>query len=83
MIANKFANLGPGDAATWPPFAGHPHDPRTPDPDDDDATADVINDVRQFLNMAEVAAAKGDWKKAKQALVEARMSLEELVGVGP
>ena len=72
---------GPGDLL--PPFAGHPHDPRTPDPDDDDATADVINDVRQFLNMAEVAAAKGDWKKAKQARVEARLSLEELVGVEP
>jgi hypothetical protein len=83
MQATKFCEFGFGDIATWPPFAGHPHDPRAPDPDDDDATADVINDVRQFLNMAEVAAAKGDWKKAKQALVEARMSLEELVGVGP
>ena len=83
MIANKFCEFGPGDSVTWPPCMNHPNDPRTPDPDDDDATADVINDVRQFLNMAEVAAAKGDWKKAKQALVEARLSLEELVGVEP
>ena len=83
MQATKFCEFGFGDIATWPPFANHPHNPRTPNPDDDDATANVINDVRQFLNMAEVAAAKGDWKKAKQALVEARMSLEELVGVGP
>jgi len=79
MIANKFANLGPGDAATWPPFAGHPHDPRAPI-DDDDPTLDVINDVRGFLAMAEVAANKGDLGKARQALIEARLSLEELVG---
>ena len=30
--------------------------------------------------MAEVAATKGDWSKAKQALVEARLSIEDLVG---
>lgn len=22
---------GPGDEETWPPYAGHPKDPRTPD----------------------------------------------------
>ena len=80
MIANKFANLGPGDAATWPPFAGHPHDPRVDNLDDEDPTLDVINDVRGFLAMADVAARKGDLGKARQALIEARLSLEELVG---
>ena len=64
-----------------PPFAGHPHDPRTPDADDDDPTVDVINDVRQFLAMAEIAALNGDLAKARQALVEAKLSLEDLVGV--
>ncbi len=63
-----------------PPPAGHPHDPRTPECDEDDATADVIDDVRQFLVMAEIAASKGDLAKARQSLIEARLSLEELVG---
>lgn len=70
---------GPGDLLGH--YAGHPHDPRSADVDDDDPTVDVIHEVRQFLNMAEVAASKGDWSKAKQALVEARLSLEDLVGV--
>lgn len=69
---------GPGDLLG--PYTGHPHDPRTPD-DEDDATVDVINDVRHCLNKAEDAATSGDWSKARQALVEARQSLEELVGV--
>ena len=79
MQANKFSEFGPGDAATWPPFMGHPHDPRAP-MDDDDPTLDVISDVRSFLAIAHVAAKKGDLAKARQALIEARLSLEELVG---
>ena len=79
MQANKFTEFGAGDAPTWPAYAGHPHDPRAPI-DDDDPTLDVINDVRGFLAMAEVAANKGDLGKARQALIEARLSLEELVG---
>ena len=78
MIANKFANLGPGDAATWPPFAGHPNDPRNDD--DEDPTLDAIESVREWLRMAETAAILGDMGKARHALVEARLSLEELVG---
>lgn len=28
----NYQNLpGPGDEATWPPYAGHPNDPRAPD----------------------------------------------------
>ena len=50
------------------------------DHDDEDPAAYVINEVRQFLDMAEVAATKGGWSKAKQALVEARLSIEDLVG---
>lgn len=63
-----------------PPCDGHPHDPRAPECDDDDATGEVIDDVRQFLVMAEIAASNGDLAKARQALIDARMSLEELVG---
>jgi hypothetical protein len=79
MQATKFCEFGPGDSATWPPFAGHPHDPRATI-DDDDPTIDVISDVRSFLAIAHVAAKKGDLAKARQALIEARLSLEELVG---
>ena len=50
------------------------------DHDDADPASYIINEVRQFLDMAEVAATKGDWSKARQALVEARLLLEDLVG---
>lgn len=80
MQANKFTEFGMGDSATWPPFAGHPNDPRAPLPDDD-TTMDAINYVLGFLTIAQVAAKKGDLAKARQALIEARLSLEELVGV--
>ncbi len=63
-----------------PPFAGHPHDPRMPERDDDDSTADVIEDVRQLLIMAEDEAFLGDLAKARQLLAEAHASLGELVG---
>lgn len=69
---------GPGDLLA--PYGGHPHDPRTEPSEDDDPTLDVINDLRQFLDMAEAAATQGDWSKAKHALIEARLSLEDLVG---
>ena len=78
MEATRFCEFGPGDAATWPPFSGHPHDPRATI--DEDPTLDVISDVRGFLAIAEVAASKGDLAKARQALIEARLLLEELVG---
>ena len=80
MQATKFCEFGPGDSATWPPFAGHPLDPRAPIGSDEDFTLDTINDARGFLATAEVAASKGDLAKARQALIEARLSLEELVG---
>ena len=64
-----------------PTFAGHPHDPRTPEPDGDDATIDIINDVREYMNMAEVAVGKGDMAKARRRLSEVRMLIEDIVGV--
>lgn len=71
---------GPGDAETWPPFAGHPHDPRTPDGDDDDTTAESIAVVRDLLIAAEEFAKRGLMIAARLALVEAKNNLEELVG---
>ena len=79
MKATKFHEFGPGDSATWPPCMNHAHDPRTPE-SDEDPTLDAIEDVREWLRMAETAAILGDMGKARHALVEARLSLEELVG---
>ena len=80
MQATKFCEFGPGDAATWPPFAGHPHDPRAPIGSDEDFTLDTINDARGFLAIAEVAAKKGDLGKARYALAEACKSIREFIG---
>lgn len=79
MQANKFTEFGMGDSATWPPFAGHPHDPRAPLPDED-PTMDAINYVRGFLAIAEVAAKKGDLGKARCALAEACKAIREFIG---
>ena len=79
MEATKFCEFGLGDSATWPPFAGHPHDPRAPLPDED-PTMDAINYVRGFLTIAEVAAKKGDLGKARHALAEACKSIREFIG---
>ena len=78
MKSTKFHEFGPGNAATWPPFAGHPNDPRNDD--DEDPTLDAIESVLEWLQMAKVAAKNNDMGKARHALVEARLSLEELVG---
>lgn len=71
---------GPGDAATWPPFSGHPLDPRVPDDDDDDTTAELIAEARGFLVAAEMAAKRGEMDKAREALIEAKLSIENLIG---
>ena len=71
---------GPGDSETWPMFAGHPHDPRAPEDDSDDTTAESIADVRRFLVAAELAAKRGDMDKAREALIEAKLSIENMVG---
>jgi len=65
---------GPGDL--MPQFAGHPHDPRTPD-DDDDATPETFAEIREWLAIAEIAHSKGDFRKRRQALEEAQATLEE------
>lgn len=80
MQATKFCEFGPGDAATWPQCMGHPHDPRAPIGSDEDFTLDVINDVRGFLAIAEVAAKKGDLGKARCALAEACKAIREFIG---
>ena len=68
---------GPGDILGQ--YAGHPHDPRTPD-GDDDTTTYAIAEVRIFIAAAETAACRGDMDKAREALLEAKLSIEELLG---
>jgi hypothetical protein len=63
-----------------PIYAGHPHDPRTPDADDGDdveACHDLIAKIRQEIDMAETALFRRDTEKARKALEEAMLALEE------
>ena len=69
---------GPGDMLGQ--YTGQPHDPRTPDDDSDDTTAESIADVRCFLVVAELAAKRGEMVKAREALREAKFSIDELLG---
>ncbi len=69
---------GPGDILGQ--YAGHPHDPRTPEDDSDDTTAESIAEVRCFLVAAELAAKRGEIGKASEALRDARFSIDELIG---
>ncbi len=48
--------------------------------DDADPTAEVMHRVRQFIDMAAVAATNGEWDKARQAIVDARLLVEGFVG---
>ena len=51
MKPPKFTALGPGDSETWPPFTGHPNDPRNDDdgedPNDDDYLTVAREDLKQ------------------------------------
>ena len=57
----------------------HPHDPNAPEDNGDDTTAESIADVRCFLVVAELAAKRGELDKAREALLEAKLSIEELL----
>ena len=59
-------------------YTGHPNDPRAPD-GDDDTTVESIADVRCLLVVAELAASRGEIDKAREALREAKLSIEELL----
>lgn len=71
---------GPGDAETWPPFSGHPHDPRTPEDDSDDTTAEAINMVRALVVSAAASEVWGDRTMAEKKMVAARDMINELIG---
>ena len=48
--------------------------------DDADPTAEVMREVRQFIDMAAVASTNCDWDKARQAIVYARLLVEDFFG---
>jgi hypothetical protein len=63
-----------------PAYAGHPHDPRTPDADDVDEVEecqDLIAKIRGEIDMAETALFRRDLNKARKALEDALLALEE------
>jgi len=71
--------LGPGDSETWPPFVGHPHDPRIPEDDSDDTTAEAINMVRALVVSAAASEVCGDRTMAEKKMVAARDMINELL----
>ena len=71
---------GPGDQETWPKCAGHPHDPRTPEDDSDDTTAEAINMVRALVVSAAASEVCGDRTMAEKKMVAARDMINELLG---
>ena len=42
---------GPGDAATWPPYYGHPNDPRDPDDGTQEHDDEPEPDIDDFDDM--------------------------------
>ncbi len=70
---------GPGDPETWPPFAGRHHDPRTPEDDSDDTTAEAINMVRALVVSAAASEVCGDRTMAEKKMVAARDMINELL----
>ena len=61
-------------------YAGHPNDPRTPDGDDDDTTAEAINMVRALVVSAAASEVCGDRTMAEKKMVAARDMINELLG---
>ena len=72
--------LGPGDSETWPMFAGHPHDPRTPDDDSDDTTEEAIVDVFGYIADALGAYRKNDRNEYDRVLREAAKAINIMLG---
>ena len=70
---NTVTTPGIGDAETWAPSAGHPHDPRTPEMSEACANAqDVCAEIRLWLEMAERGLIRGDLSQFAAAMECAR-----------
>lgn len=67
-------DYGPGDECTWPPFCGHPNDPRGDDYDQTDLerTKEFLDTVRYYIDTADGSLAKLDWHGFHLAMTAAR-----------
>lgn len=71
---------GPGDAETWPPFAGHNHDPRAPEDDSDDTTEEAIFSVSEYMFDALMAYRSGNRAYYERILRKAVMEINGILG---
>ena len=78
--ANKRFLSGPGDSETWPPFVGHPHDPRSPEDDSDDTTEEALVDVAEYIADALGAYRKKDRNEYDRVLREAVKAINTMLG---
>lgn len=78
--ANKRFLSGPGDSETWPPFAGHPHDPRSPENDSGDTTEEALVDVAEYIADALSAYQMNDRAEYDRVLSEAAKAINTILG---
>lgn len=71
---------GPGDSETWPMFAGHPHDPRTPENDSDDTTEEAFHDVKDRITDATIEYYKGNRAEFERILREVAAEINAMLG---
>lgn len=69
---------GPGDL--MPQYAGHPHDPRTPEDDSDDTTAESVIAVSEYMLHAFIAYRSGNHSKYDRILREAAKAINIMLG---
>ena len=69
---------GPGDILGQ--YAGHPHDPRTPEDDSDDTTEEAIVDVFEYIADALAAYRKNDRAEYDRALRDAVTAINTMLG---
>lgn len=71
---------GPGDESTWPDYIGLPNDPRLEEFEEDDEMAELattVEDLRDWIRMAENAVTEHNAVKALAAINEIRAMLAE------
>lgn len=69
---------GPGDILGQ--YSGHPHDPRTPEDDSDDTTAESVIAVSEYMLHAFIAYRSGNHSKYDRILREAAAAISEMIG---
>jgi hypothetical protein len=76
---NTVTMPGYGDATTWDPCSGHPHDPRTTDVADQLSDAhEVCAEIRLWLELAERGLQRGDLSQFLAAMETARQYLASM-----